>query len=161
MLRTTIVNRSDWPDNFLSVVCPWIAKQAGIRWHYEFLLRSTPSRGWWRGRGWSHKQTVNCSRRVFPTHHEIRHKDSRYKYSPRYVWYGPIETLVHVLAHECYHATGGNREKFRKPNGHIDRETMELKCNKFAQQTLLKFRKEWPKLRKQLRSSHDQVKRCT
>lgn len=58
MTRKIIVkNRSDWPTAVMNIICPWIAKEAGITWKYEFLIRDCKSMTW-GGRGAREYQRV-------------------------------------------------------------------------------------------------------
>lgn len=147
-IKLTIINRSKWSDGFVNILCPWICKRAGIDFEYEITLKSTQHKGTWNGIGARHWQTVRCHRRVVHGNGAVTSKDSRFQWSKQYHWTGPVETLVFLLAHEAWHATGGGPWKFRNQRtGRTDCASMEYRCNKFGMEAIEAFRAEWPAMK--------------
>jgi hypothetical protein len=77
-------------------------------------------------------------------------KDRRFQWSEEVVYRTRMELLVALMAHEAYHATGGNRDVFRSSKGRIARADMEFQCNRFAMKTVEALRQEWPVLRSKI-----------
>jgi hypothetical protein len=171
---TRIKNTSDWPDEFVRVVVPWILKAAGISRdkYYEAVIRAPRSSydpGWrklgsasrrlWWGRGGESGQTSYVGRHGYRQDEVRVSTDSRMKHATPHSLVGPLEVFVYLIAHEAYHATKGKPGKFLK-NGKINAASMEWWCNHWAYQTVEKFREEWPtrlrpKVKAALRKKHN------
>ena len=139
MKKITIENRSEWPTPALEVICPWIAKEAGITWDYHFLIRDCKSMTW-GGRGGKNSQRLWLDRhynrvgivwsgpgerRLFKIGKNpkplwpLTNKDHRFKWSDTQTYRTRLELLVFLLAHEACHATSGH------PNEYKDRANPE------------------------------------
>lgn len=155
--KLEIINRSSWPDGFINIIAPWIIKRAGITSTYHITLRRATYKRTWRGRCASHWQTLCCHRRVYRPNELVENKDSRFVWSAEQKWSGPIETLVFLMAHEAWHATGGHPRHFRN-KGRTDAASMEYRCNKFGIEAVEAFRAEWPTLKLKVRREIQRLK---
>jgi len=142
--KLTVTNRSEWPSPAIKVLAEWIVKEAGIAWDYSILVRSCRSQTW-GGRGGRRSQRIWFDRR-YRADWPLHHKDHRFGWSHVQEYRTRMEVLVMLIAHEAYHATGGHPERF-KSGDRINRASMEYRCNKFADETIVKLRVEWPALR--------------
>lgn len=141
----SIMNRSQWPDGFLRVICRWIAAETGIDWAYEFEFPSTKRRFYILGQGWSGGQKSIISRhwRRCP----IRGQFPFSWKEQRFIWGGSVtincrlEGFIFLVSHEARHATRANRELYRGSRGH---SAMEADCNRHGAALVKKFREDWP-----------------
>ena len=130
--KVKVENRSEWATPALEVICPWIAKEAGITWDYHFLIRDCKSHSW-GGRGGRRSQRLWLDRhyrrtgitwsgpgkrRLFKIGNATKPlwpmdcKDHRFKWSENHVLRTRLELLVYLLAHEAAHATTGHPDKY-------------------------------------------------
>jgi len=151
-----IQNASNWPEWFVQPVCNWIVQQAGIDWDYTIQIYKYKP-GWeYRGSGRKKEQISRIGRRVYRAYDRmVAWKYFRYADSPVYVLHSRLEVFVALIAHECFHATGGHPAKWtNKETGRCNEKQMEFACDRFAFEIVLKFREAWPELVKQIRDQY-------
>jgi len=144
-VRLTITNRSAWPDWFMRPLCEWVAERAGITWDYKWLQRSTSLPRNYGGRGGRRSGRAWYSRRRCPP----ITADHRFQWSGKFSMMPGLPSLVFLIAHEMYHATGGHPDKFSARTNaglggtRINRASMEERCNRFGRATAAAFVEEW------------------
>lgn len=75
-------------------------------------------------------------------------KDRRFKWAAVHSYRTRFEALIMLIAHEAYHATGGDPAKFTdRKTGKTNADLMEFRCNDFAMKTVEAARENWPALR--------------
>lgn len=149
-MKLTIVNRSAWPDWFVRPLASWVAGRAGITWDFRLTLKAAVRPDYWRGRSYGRREcNLTYHRRGTGT----KVKDHRFGWGPAYSIRPGVEMLVYLMAHEMYHSTGGDPDKFRLPNGLTNRDLMEFRCNEFGATAVVALREEWPAFRSRLLAS--------
>jgi hypothetical protein len=181
-LQLAVINRSLWPTELIEILGTWIAERAGIRWSYTVCMKSGRN---WHGLGGTRKQDITSHRHfrrypgseLVPWRQTIRqfkklwpwtHKDHRYQWAVEHTLDNRLESLVYLIAHEAYHATGGHPKNFRvlprgfilpgtnrppqpgielqralERHGYTNNASMEFRCNQFGMETVVAFREVW------------------
>jgi hypothetical protein len=142
MAVVTLVNRSGWPDWFARPVIRWVANLAGIKQPHTLVLVGTSDRLHLAGRYYSGRRYVRVR-----IHRRWQPKGGfpftttywRYRWAMKYPLINRLEGFVDIVAHECFHATGGHPSRFGS-----DRAAMEMACETFSKETVERFRREWP-----------------
>jgi hypothetical protein len=132
----TVVNQSEWPTPFVTVIGQWICTEVGIDWPYELRMYDYHP-GAYRGRGNKWWQKSKLNRR-----HGVRDvSDQRYKNVRKYEVYSDIEAFIFLVAHEACHANSGHPGHWRAPGRKtLDRKGMERHCDEIAMLLVAKFR---------------------
>ena len=144
--RIAINNRSQWPDEFVTVVVPWICEIAGIEGGYGVVLLPNG----WCGTGGSFEQRSHIARRMYKPNRKWTSTDGRMKWTSEHRLTGNMESFVYLISHEAHHATKGHPREFRNSKGRVNKQSMEWWCNHWAHKTVVAFRKEWPRFKKQV-----------
>ena len=142
MAVITLVNRSGWPDWFARPVVRWVAGLAGIKEPHTLVLVGTSDRLHLAGRYYAGRRYIRVR-----IHRRWQPKGGfpftttywRYRWAMKYPLTNRLEGFVDIVAHECFHATGGHPSKFGS-----DKAAMEMACESFSKATVERFRREWP-----------------
>jgi hypothetical protein len=157
-MKLRIINRSDWSEAFVSVVCRWVAREAGIQGKYTIILPSYSNKRDRAGRGGLYRQRSRINRRFIPSTVHKRPDGNttpfpyletyhRYAWASRFQINNRLEAFVHLIAHECGHADGnvGDPRRFRG-----DAQSMEMACERLAGSVTIAFRDAWPDLKRKV-----------
>ncbi len=161
-MELEIINRSNWPDPFIKILCNWMVKKSGLdkaknyKWKYQILLRSYSQLYTFAGNANGREQTLRVNRRFKPNGgFPYTYKDRRYQWAKEYTFNSAIEVLVFLMAHETHHSlefNGVNKSIVDK------RDVNEFNCDSFAFSMVGLFNKEWPNLKVKVKKEFDREK---
>lgn len=144
-----IINKSQWPDAFVSVVSRWLWKRLGRTdphaAKYVFTFRAPSPERDVHGRAGRSKGFMRLGRRTKGAAKGLR-KDWRFAWAPEYPINGMLEAFVFLLAHELRHGHPDNYALWstgRRQGGEHD-------ANHWAWEQVEVFREVWPLIRREI-----------
>ena len=153
-LQLEIINRSKWPDPFINVVSNWMIKKSGLndahkyKWKYTILLRNYSKLHTFAGNANGREQTLRINRRFKPDGgYPYKYKDRRYKLAKELTFNNRIEVFIFLMSHEIHHSLEFNGVKHSPVS---KRDINEFQCDNFAVEMIELFKKEWPKIKKEI-----------